>query len=681
MNSTKPALHSHDVLQVQTLVYVLLLGGLVGCLDPFLESRVGIRATIAFWSGVGLIALVPVLWYTKRVQPVMCAGIAIAWTCFFSFYLLSGDHFYLAHGISVPIAAAMFLRFHSAIFFFLIFATCSVGAACLIELEVWVPPYDPTDLRRGNVGEAISVSLVAAALALPAALKELRNQQAIRRESAARNEAETERARFQSVVNASYGAIVEADAQGRIRFVEGPLIEAFGYKEEDLVGQQQLSFIASTDRFNCKALEKDRSGANREFRLKDASGESCWVSGSLAVLDEDEARRYVTAIRDIRQEVLSRERLQEMERLEGLATVCAGLAHDFNNLLTVFGVLFEQIDDAQLREDLLAAHQQATDLTKGLLMFANRGGTAGQPTLLKSFIEDMRPIVSHIAGATVQCHWTFDCQEQLVQLERSRLQQLIVNLVTNARHAMPEGGHLNLRFQQTDSKTEVSERNSQDRAFVRIQVADDGVGMDQRTLARAVEPFFTTKPRGVGTGLGLSTTHGTVASAGGKMQIESQPNEGTTVTVLLPLANGVEPASFGAPAEDNTVVDSGASYSIALVEDRKQLADTLIVLLQSSGHSVRAYQSAEDLLASGDINSIEWLISDVELPGQTGIDLAEQLLASQPNLKVILMSGHHVGRSINHLDSVVFLEKPFSLQQLTEIVSGSPNTQANSAEH
>lgn len=676
MSKTQQDSREHNQLQVQSLIYVLTLGGLVGCLDPIMETGAGVRAAIAFWSGVGLLLLVPIVWYTKDVQRVMACGIAIAWSCFFSCFLLSGDHFYLAQGTSVPIAAAMFLRFRHAVSFFAVHAVCAIVAASLIQFEIWDPPFLPHELGREIIGEAVAVALVAAALTIPAAWKERRSRQAIANESTARKDAEIERRRFENVVSSSYGAIVEADEHGRIYFAEGPLLKKFGYRPEDLVGKHQLSFIPKSDRKTWVRSARSNEGFSREFLLKGATGELSWVAGSVAIPNDDESVRFVTAIRDIQQEVLSREQLQNMARLEGLATVCAGLSHDFNNLLTVFGVLFEFIEDDGLRADLLQAHDQATSLTQGLLSFASRRESVNQPTLVGSFVEEMEPIVSRISGATVACRWNVTCPDASVLIEYAKLQQLVINLVTNARHAMPDGGVLTLRLEEVKvdemDLTAFPAYDLNAGSYVRVEITDTGAGMDEITQARAVEPFFTTKPRGVGTGLGLSTTHGSVVAVGGAMRIDSRLGAGTTITILLPLEaqTAVDDAASATEMERTETQEREHGFRIALVDDREILAESMVAMLRRLGHFPSAFYSAEEMLAAEDLEDFQLLITDLELPGMDGLELAEHLAVLHPSMRPILMSGHpQTSESIP--DSMEFLPKPFTLARLVQVIDAT----------
>ncbi|MEO1526110.1 MAG: PAS domain S-box protein, partial [Planctomycetota bacterium] len=300
---------------------------------------------------------------------------------------------------------------------------------------------------RSYVGETFSVAMIAAALSIPAAWKELRSRRLDEQERAARADADEGRIRLERVVNSTYGAIVESDESGRIVLAQGPLVNSFGFDEGDLIGRRQLGLIVPSHRRTWGLKTPDRSGGlTGEVRVFDAEQRERWVSFSTTMLiDSNSHPRFITAIRDIEKEIASRHQMQEVERLESLSTICAGLAHDFNNVLTVFGVLCEKFDDAQLRSELMSAQTQASELTEGLLSFAKQRETVDRPILIDEFVQEIRPIVERIAGAKVETRWRVDCPGAVIVMEHLSLQQIFFNLVMNARHAMAHGGRIDIR--------------------------------------------------------------------------------------------------------------------------------------------------------------------------------------------------------------------------------------------
>ena len=669
---------NHDELQIQSLVFVLLLGGVVGLLDPVLEQGITVRSMVAFASGVGLLLLIPVLYGTKSIELTMFFAVLIAWACFFSLFVLSGDHFFLAQGHSVPFAAAMFLRSRLAIGVLVGYGILAIMASFVIQLEWWVPPYLPSEMRRGFVGDSVSIAMIASALALPAAWKELRSRRLIKKERAARAEANEERRRFEKVVNSSYGAIIEADHRGRILLAQGPLIRSMGFQEKELTGRHQLKLLAPKHRPHwIQDITKHPNGLSGEARVLDAAKRERWVSLSTTwFLDSNSQRRYVTAIRDIEQEVASRNQMLEMTRLESLSTICAGLAHDFNNVLTVFGVLCEQIEDEQLQAELLSAQTQASELTAGLLSFSKQRDSVGIPIRVGDFANEIEPIVARIAGAKVTTTWTVECPDAVVVMEHLELQQVFFNLVMNARHAMTHGGEINVRISPQISHRGMPSGTFDNESLVRIEVMDSGEGMDEAILSRAVEPFFTTKPRGVGTGLGLSTTHGTVVNAGGSMNIDSQPGVGTTVTILLPNASHRVAANSSTHKGESVkaqVLGTKAvkASRIAVIEDREILARSICTLLESAGYTPTPFTSAEEFLSTDYQRLFDVVLSDIELPGMNGTELVDRLCESWSDCRVVLTSGHRrYDEAIEKYSSmsIAFIQKPFRLGQLVTAI-------------
>ncbi len=728
----------HGRLRRQALTWVLALGGLVGCLDPLLDGGLRVRSTVAFICGTILFALIPVLLRTRRFTQVTLFGLFTTWLGFFVTFLASGDYYYLALGISLPAIAAMFLPPILAACCLAFYTFAAAIASVAIAFNAWVPPLTPADLGRSFINESFSVVLISVAVAVPAIWKELRLRLAIKKQLDAQEAAEQERRRFETVVSGAYGALIESDTAGSITFAEGDLIEGLGYTAEGLIGTNPIDLVHDEDKAKLEAvLKTDDSVTGRtlsrvyvdsasqdasdgtagdlqfELRMKTREDEIRWVRISAAHANDEVSSkaggqtqpaaakaesRLVLAIRDIDEEVRSRAQLQEFERLDGLATVCAGLAHDFNNVLTVFGILFERIPDAKLRAELQQAQSQAANLTSGLLTFATRHKTESSTIRIGDITDILEPIVRRIVGATIQTTWTVSCPDANVQMDPSSLQQLFINLVTNARHAMPNGGYLDIQVDAVDVSHDVARTNSISvGTYVQINVKDSGEGMDEGTVSRAFEPFYTTKPRGVGTGLGLSTTHGTVTAGGGAVMLASEFGVGTTVTVLIPKSVGMaetlnpiklssdsgagqslhgysasENSSEGEQGEPVVARAATPQLKLALVEDREVLAASLRLMLDRSGFDASVFRTAEELLDSTSLGEFDLVITDVELPGINGFVLVEELRATRPELKFVLMSGHRqpdLSPLHQHPNTTRFIPKPFSFDALLQVIS------------
>ena len=537
--------NDHDQLHVQSLTYVLAIGGIVGCVDPLLEKAVSIRPIIALCCGVALLALIPVLRWTRNVRVVAAIGVMVIAFGYYLCWILSGDNAYLAQGLAIPVSAALFLRRTDAAMVLAGYCLAAIIIGFSMSTGWWEPPYTPASFGRGHIGEALSVVLIALALSVPTIWREHHTRQAIAADRASKRKAMEHQRRLEKVVNTSFGAMLESDENGIVLSGKGKLLSELGYDCDRLVGTNQFDLFCDGDRLKLMQIAPSSSEFefNDEVRIVDADGKGRGVRLTVAsFLDSNGDKRLVSAIRDIENEIQTRERLNEIDRLEGLATVCAGLAHDFNNLLTVFGIQFERIKDEALRDELKESQEQASNLTNGLLSFARRRPAPEDLVEIGDLADSIAPIIERIAGDAVDCHWQVECPGSSVRADRSQLQQLFVNLATNARHAMPEGGSLRVVIDEIEITN--GTKHTHDRrehlseiepgTYVRIEMTDTGIGMDDETLSRAIQPFYTTKPRGIGTGLGLSTTHGTVRSVGGTMWIDSSLGESTTVTTLFP---------------------------------------------------------------------------------------------------------------------------------------------------
>ena len=362
------------------------------------------------------------------------------------------------------------------------------------------------------------------------------------------------------------------------------------------------------------------------------------------------------------------EQLAHAQRLEAIGQLAGGIAHDFNNLLTAVAGAAELLRDELgseshdgLLDEILAAQERGAGLTKQLLAFARRDIVQPKVFDLSVQVGDLQRLLHRVGGEQMQvvCDLEPDCR---VRADVGQMEQALVNLVTNARDAMPDGGLCTVRCQRT-SATDGSR-------WVALTVTDSGIGMDEVALAHAFEPFFTTKPRGSGTGLGLASVHGIVMQSGGRARIDSTPLRGTTVTLEFPLASGLVEATPGARAAD---ARPAGTATILVAEDDDGTRGVIDRILQRAGYRVLLAPDgvAAIRMAEKHRGAIDLLLSDVMMPGLSGPQLAERLGVAQSGLPVIFMSGYPE----DALDGVPgfqiardFLPKPFSSTLLLQRV-------------
>ena len=382
----------------------------------------------------------------------------------------------------------------------------------------------------------------------------------------------------------------------------------------------------------------------------------------------------------------SEEQLRQAQKMEAVGRLAGGVAHDFNNLLTGILsyadlVLQELHADEPIRADLEQirhAGERAAALTRQLLAFSRRQVLQPRVLSLNTSVAELEPMLRRLLGADVTLETALDPALGYVLADPGQLEQVLVNLVVNARDAMPNGGRVtvataNLQLQAADDARGNGVRPG---AYVTLSVSDTGVGMDVPTQARIFEPFFTTKGAGKGTGLGLSTVYGIVEQSGGHIAVESAPGRGATFTIFLPRHVGAA-ANDGA-REDRRGLPSGTE-TLLLVEDEAAVRGSVRRLLERQGYTVVEARHGADALRI--VESGEWpidlVLTDLVMPEMGGRELVERLRARQPALKVLYMSGY-TERAVT-VDGVMppdtgFVEKPFTIEQLArrtrEILDG-----------
>jgi signal transduction histidine kinase/ActR/RegA family two-component response regulator len=357
--------------------------------------------------------------------------------------------------------------------------------------------------------------------------------------------------------------------------------------------------------------------------------------------------------------------LHEAQKLETLGQLTGGVAHDFNNLLTpITGALdFLQRQpgnadprSARLIGNALQAADRATLLVQRLLGFARRQALQKQAVDLRSLLTGIRDLIASSIGPTVELHMRIDVGTALALADPNQLELAILNLCVNARDAMPEGGALTIVIEEVAIGPRSEPRLSPG-LYLRLSVIDAGVGMDEETLARAVEPFFSTKETGRGTGLGLSMVHGLAAQLGGAFALTSVPGEGTRADLYLPVAEAGEAVRRKAPADPVGAVSR--PLSVLLIDDEEIVRSATAELIRDLGHDVtEAGSGAEGLgkLAAG--LHVDVVISDYKMPRMNGAEFARRVGEMRPGTAVLIITGY-IGTA-EDLPDLPRLAKPFS---------------------
>jgi signal transduction histidine kinase/ActR/RegA family two-component response regulator len=346
---------------------------------------------------------------------------------------------------------------------------------------------------------------------------------------------------------------------------------------------------------------------------------------------------------------IAEQRASHGQRVEALGQLTGGVAHDFNNLLGVVSNsvhLIERHPAAQELELPLGALRRAvgagSQLTQHLLRFAGRRPVQPRPIELQHFLQEVQELMRNVLGRRIAVSTSVDRKTRAVRVDAGELELALINLALNARDAMPSGGQLWLRARNATGQEIEGLSVHPGRDYVLVTVEDDGSGIDPAVSARVFEPFFTTKPVGKGTGLGLSQVLGFCMQSGGTARLASTPGAGTTVSLLLPAADGdaMPDPGFGATVTAATPTLAGAR--VLLVEDNEELASLTAALLQAHGLLVtRAATAAQALQTLTPPHEVDLVLSDVVMPGEMdGLMLARRLQREQPDLPVVLISGY-----------------------------------------
>jgi PAS domain S-box-containing protein len=496
-------------------------------------------------------------------------------------------------------------------------------------------------------------------------------QEEIAQRKAAEQEIRRSEERFRTLFEATLEGIAIV-RNGVILEVNHALLTIFGGGPDEILGRRLSDLVSG---------EVDLAGVPREsigFR-RDGSTVDIEIAGKRYVFQGEEVS--VVAIRDIAQrkrdeaenKALQRQLLHS-QKMEAIGRLSAGVAHDFNNcLLAIFGysdLLYERYrDDPFLARNLTGlkeAGQRAAALTKQLLAFARRQPMETRVMSLNGVVSGLEKMLQRLLGEDIHLETGLHPELGKVKIDPGQIEQVIVNLAVNARHAMPSGGRLTLRTAPLEVTADRPARHDVPPGhYVLLTVADSGTGMDAATQARVFEPFFSTK--GEGTGLGLSTAYGIVRQSGGHIFVNSAPGQGACFAIYLPVTQEAESLRTGPVA---TLSDRG-SETILLVEDEEEVRAVLHQILLSRGYRVLQAGSGEEALVISRLHrgAVHLLLTDVTMPEMKGPELAQRLLSERPQTRVVFMSGYNDERlSDSGLGAPLCLQKPFSPKTLGETV-------------
>jgi two-component system cell cycle sensor histidine kinase/response regulator CckA len=490
--------------------------------------------------------------------------------------------------------------------------------------------------------------------------------------------------RYRSLVQSAVVGIFRATRDWRFLEVNPALAAMLGYHspgefltrsaQEDVFVDPRAKAAVQTSFLRRGKFE----GVEARWRRKDGTVIAVRLSGR-GVRDEREGTEIFEVIaEDVTERKALEEQLRQAQKMEAVGTLAGGVAHDFNNLLTVITgytqILLEQhardTQSSRSIEQILRAAERAASLTRQLLAFSRRQMLQPRVISLNRLVRDLEKMLNPLLGERIRIVLQAAPDLGTVRADPGQLEHILMNLAVNARDAMPRGGTLTVNTANADLGEDFVRKHPGASAgrYVALSVTDTGTGMDAHALAHLFEPFFTTKEPGRGTGLGLSMVYGIVKQSGGYITVDSELGRGTTFRIFLPR---VDEAEESQPSETAPATRLTGTGTILLVEDEDAVRNLVEAILTSDGYQLLVAASADHAveLCRSYGSKIDILLTDVVMPGVSGPELAKNLLALRPELKVVYMSGY-AGEYLDDeglgADGAALLQKPFTAATLAE---------------
>jgi PAS domain S-box-containing protein len=500
-------------------------------------------------------------------------------------------------------------------------------------------------------------------------LKQVRTEQQL---------AESE-ARLASIIATAKDAILVVGADRRITLFKAAAETMFRCPAAQAIGQPLSRFIPRdySAAPGGRGPEAGQPPESVTLQVREgtrgvrADGEHFPLEASMSRVEVSGWKSYTVIVRDVTERKRLAAQLLHAQRMEGIGVLAGGVAHDFNNLLTIITGYSELLlskvrrDDpsGELLREIRKAGERAAALTRQLLAFSRKQILAPQVLNVNVLVGEMEKMLKRLIGEDIDLASALDPTLGRVKADPGQIEQLILNLVVNARDAMPTGGRLTLETRNVELDRSYGETHVdvQPGPYVMLAVTDTGCGMDEATRAQIFEPFFTTKAEGKGTGLGLATVYGIVKQSGGHIEVYSEPGKGTSFKLYLPRLAEAVPSRD--PIAGGFQVPRGTE-TILLAEDEQGVRSMIRLALEASGYTVLEARNGDEALnvCRQHTTPIHLLVTDVVMPGMSGRQLADLVAGLRPNLKVLYLSGYTDDAIVRHgvLESgMAFLQKPF----------------------
>ncbi len=511
----------------------------------------------------------------------------------------------------------------------------------------------------------------------------------------------TSEAQLRRVVEKAPEAII-VEVGRVVRYANPAAIELIGAKaESEVLGINMLEFTHPEERDQVvkrsAAVASGRSVPVVQRRIMSFHGEWKYVEASAAPIEYEGESAALVFFRDITErhkneaeKAALEAQLEQAQRLESIGRLAGGVAHDFNNHLTVINgyceMLLAQLDAADpVREsitEIRAAGERASGLTGQLLAFSRKQVIEPAPMGLNEAIADATKMIRRLIGEDIEMVTHMEPACPVIMADKGQLNQILLNLAVNARDAMPNGGVFTLQtgVVEIDAHYAAHHPEAREGSFATLTISDNGMGMPPEVIGQIFEPFFTTKKPGAGTGLGLSTVYGIVRQSGGWIRVYSEPGRGASFAMYFPRMDAAAETS-SAPGREEAAL--GGSETILVVEDQDDVRRLTIAALGQIGYTtIEARDGAEALRKASELEGgIDLLLTDVVMPGMSGIELAGMLAQVRPSTRVLYTSGYTeeaVGSNRMLAPGCLYLPKPFTATQLASKIRDALNGSASS---
>jgi two-component system, cell cycle sensor histidine kinase and response regulator CckA len=487
---------------------------------------------------------------------------------------------------------------------------------------------------------------------------------------------------FRLITENAADMIAVVDAHGQRLYNSPSYQKVLGYSQEELQSTSSLDQVHPADQETVKSAAGEAMsgsvGKHIEYRMrhKDGTWRTLESTASTIRNADGTVAKLVIVNRDITGRRRLEDQLRQSQKMEAVGRLSGGVAHDFNNLLGIiigYGEILEEGLEPtnQLREsveEILKAGRQAASLTRQLLAFSRQQVLEPKVIDLNSIISDTEKMLRRLIGEDVTLRTELNPSLARIKADRGQVEQVILNLAVNARDAMPHGGKLLIKTDNSVIDEVFAQQVSypvQVGSYITLIVTDTGTGMDAATQSRIFEPFFTTKEKGKGTGLGLSLVYGVVKQSGGYINVHSEPGRGTTFTIHFPAVD----AAIDPHDRPKEVRSLKGTETILVVEDQDGLLSLTRSLLERGGYRVLVARDGDEALKVSQQfkEKIHLMLTDVILPGINGRVLADLMAQHRPDMKVVYMSGY-TGQTFNGhailAPGSIFLMKPFTREAL-----------------